>query len=164
MKTKLLVLVLPIALAACLFPMSTREAEEANSRHVQRMCNDSNYAYESGYNAGLERKRLDTTWVDTGCMGSAQAQHTRASYQSGYQSGVQHAPIVVRGTGTSAAPAGGTSTSECTFSSDCGADRSCRADAAGVKVCMGGGYAGDACWFSSDCLSDSCDGSSKTCR
>jgi hypothetical protein len=52
----------------------------------------------------------------------------------------------------------------CTFSSDCGDDRSCRADANGTKVCMGGGYAGDPCWFSSDCVSGSCDSSAKTCR
>jgi hypothetical protein len=50
----------------------------------------------------------------------------------------------------------------CTFSSDCGEDRSCRADASGMNVCMGGGYAGDPCWFSSDCVSGSC--SDKVCR
>ena len=44
----------------------------------------------------------------------------------------------------------------CTFSSDCGEGRSCRADASGTNVCMGGGYAGDPCWFSSDCVSGSC--------
>jgi hypothetical protein len=52
----------------------------------------------------------------------------------------------------------------CTFSSDCGDGRSCRADAAGTNVCMGGGYAGEPCWFSSDCVSGSCDSGAKVCR
>ena len=59
-------------------------------------------------------------------------------------------------------PVTASSVETCTFSSDCGEDRSCRADANDTKVCMGGGYAGDPCWFSSDCLSDSC--SNKVCR
>jgi len=61
-----------------------------------------------------------------------------------------------------AVPAASNDVETCTFSSDCGEGRSCRADRDGTNVCMGGGYAGDPCWFSSDCVSGSC--SEKVCR
>jgi hypothetical protein len=141
------------ALPACV-PMNAR-VEQANAEHVQRMCGDANYAYESGYNSGLERRRLDTTWVDTTCVPEAR-QQVRTAYQTGYEQGMQHAPIVVNGLGGGGGT-GYTAASSCTFSSDCGDGQSCRRDSAsGANVCMGGGYAGDACWFSSDCVSNEC--------
>ena len=102
----------------------------------------------------LERRRLDTSWVDASCAPERQP-GIRQSYQTGFQAGIEQAPIVVQGVGQSG---GVISVSEhCTFSSDCGDGRTCRGN-----QCMGNGYAGDACWFSSDCVSDSCN--SRVCR
>lgn len=158
---KLALLCLP--LAACI--PSIRAAEEANQQRVARMCNDANYAYESGHNDGMRRRPLDTSWVDTSCM-PHNATQIRDSYQAGYNTGIQNAPIVVEGRGF-----GGTRTSrraasapECTFSSDCGEGQSCRADITGTNVCMGYGYAGDACWFGSDCVSGSCNSAERACQ
>ena len=146
---KLLVLVLIVGCGA---------AQRREERR-QRMCADPNYAYEIGYNDGRERWRMDTEWADT-CTPDVRAQ-VRESYQRGYQTG--NRPALVRGFQINV---GGSYTSAraCRFSSDCAEGQSCRADASGTNVCMGGGYAGDACWFSSDCVSDSCDGSTRTCR
>src|SRR5262245_32037875 len=99
---------------------------EAHEQHVQRMCSDPNYAYESGYNAGLDRRRLDTTWAMS-CAPPIQAQ-VRQSYQTGYQAGIEHAPVVVRGSAGYAAPV----SASCRFSSDCGDGQSCRPDASGA--------------------------------
>jgi hypothetical protein len=147
-------------LAACLFPM-TRHDSAAHARRVEQLCGDANFAYEAGYNDGLARKRLDTSWSQS--CAPAYQQEARASYHNGYTSGIEHAPIVVRGVGGGGARTY-SSAETCTFSSDCGEGRSCRRDNSGTNVCMGGGYAGEPCWFSSDCVSDSCDGSTKTCR
>lgn len=150
---------LVLALASCI-PMG--HIQQQNAQHVQRMCSDANYAYESGYNSGLERRRLDTTWVDTSCMPEWRAQ-IRQSYQTGYDAGMQHAPIVVNGMGAGGGRAVVVTQPTCTFSSDCGEGQSCRRDSAsGQNICMGGGYAGDACWFSSDCMSNEC--SSNRCE
>ena len=130
--------------------MNHAEIQQAQMQHIQRMCMDPNYAYEAGYNAGLDRKRLDTTWVDTSC-GYDMRENIRSAYQGGYNTGIANAPIVVPVRGSSR-PAY-SYTEKCTFSSDCGDGRTCRSN-----QCMGQGYAGDACWFSSDCLSDSCSG------
>jgi hypothetical protein len=154
---RIALVVVPALFAACI-PMNAR-IEQANAEHVQRMCGDADYAYESGYNSGLERRRLDTTWVDTTCVPEARPQ-VRTAYQTGYEQGMQHAPIVVNGLRGGGGRAGGyavSATSSCTFSSDCGDGQSCRRDSAtGADVCMGGGYTGDACWFSSDCVSNEC--------
>ena len=158
----ILVASLSIALAASCVPMG--HYQQMNQQHVARMCQDANYAYESGYNSGLERRRLDTTWVDTSCMPAWRAQ-IRQSYQTGYEQGMSHAPIVVNGMGGGGGARGAVYVSEpsCTFSSDCADGQSCRRDSAsGANVCMGGGYAGDACWFSSDCVSNQW--SSNRCR
>jgi hypothetical protein len=149
------------ALSACI-PMA--QIQQQQQQHIARMCQDPNYAYESGYNSGLERRRLDTTWVDTSCMPAWRAQ-IRQSYESGYENGMQHAPIVVNGMGGGGRARGAVYVTQpsCTFSSDCDEGQSCRHDSAsGQNVCMGGGYAGDACWFSSDCVSNDC--SSNRCR
>jgi hypothetical protein len=139
---------------------SQADLEAAHYQHMARLCGDQNYAYETGYNRGLERRPLDTGWVD-GC--APQWQPTiRASYQAGYQAGIQYAPVVVRhrgGVAPAPAPAPARYVERCTFSSDCGDGRTCRSG-----QCMGNGYAGDACWFSSDCLSDSCDLSRRVCN
>lgn len=145
--------ILALFVAGCLFPMSRADIEAANAQHIQRMCTDQNYAYESGYNAGLKRRQLDTTWVDTSCAWEWRP-YVRERYQAGYQAGIQNAPLVVPVRGGIYAVA-----ERCTFSSDCGEGRTCRAN-----QCMGNGYAGDPCWFSSDCLSDSCDISAKVCK
>jgi len=138
----------PFVLAGCLFPMSRADLEAANAQHFQRMCNDQNYAYETGYNSGLKRRALDTAWVDTSCAPEWRP-YVRTAYQNGYQTGIQHAPVVIPGGGGG----GGYATAVgCTFSSDCGTGQTCRSN-----QCMGNGWAGDACWFSSDCISGSCD-------
>jgi hypothetical protein len=137
-----------------------RHDAAAEARRTEQLCGDPNFAYEAGYNDGLARKRLDTSWTGR-CMPDF-AQQARTSYQNGYAGGIEHAPIVVRGMGGGGGGRSYSSGETCTFSSDCGEGRSCRADASGTNVCMGGGYAGDACWFSSDCVSGSCD--QKVCR
>jgi hypothetical protein len=141
-----------VAAAAGCIPMHPRDSQ-AEARHVQRLCNEPSFAYESGYNAGLQRRQLDTSWADTGCI-PEQRQAARDSYQTGFHNGIQNAPIVVQQRGGAAS-----SGERCSFSSDCGEGRTCRSN-----QCMGEGYAGDACWFSSDCLSGSCNGAQKTCN
>jgi hypothetical protein len=148
-----------IVLASCI--NLARPDPAAEARRIEQLCGDANFAYETGYNDGLARKRLDTSWT-TSCMPEF-AQQARASYQNGYAGGIEHAPIVVRGVGGGGGGGAYYSSGEtCRFSSDCGEGRSCRADASGTNVCMGDGYAGDPCWFSSDCVSGSCN--SKVCR
>jgi len=133
--------------------------QEAQEAHVRRMCVDPNYAYETGYNQGLSRGGLDTSWVETRCA-PERAESIRGSYHAGYHAGMVNAPLVVKhsvnGTYRTTTSA---SYSECTFSSDCGDGQSCRSG-----QCMGNGWTGEACWFSSDCLSDSCNYSTKTCN
>src|SRR4051812_25536609 len=100
---------------ACLLPMS----HAAMQQHAQRMCSDTNYAYETGYNKGLEHGRLDTTWVDQYCAPEA-APDARNSYQAGFQAGIANAPVTIDVRGTTAVAA------SCTFSSDCGDGQTCR--------------------------------------
>lgn len=160
MNPKALLFVLP--LTACV-NLHARSQQQLAYDH-QRACTDAAFAYESGYNAGIQRTQLDTSWVDYTCTVSYRAR-TRDQYMAGYNNGMANAPIVIQGTVHHTGSVGvGYSGESCRFASDCGEGRSCRADASGQSVCMGGGYAGDACWFSSDCVSDSCDISSKTCR
>ena len=143
-----------LVLAACVpFHYDPQQAQQARQQQVQRMCGDPNYAYETGYNDGLKRARLDTDWVDVSCSYEMRP-HVRSAYQSGYNTGIANAPFAVPRGGTYAVAG-----ERCTFSSDCGEGRTCRAN-----QCMGEGYAGEACWFSSDCLSGSCDLSNKTCK
>lgn len=156
-----------LSLSACVLPMSAADMRAAQARHYQRMCADPNVAYETGNNDGLARRPLDTSWADTYCHPDYR-QQVRTAYQSGYQTGMQNAPIVVEGRGFGG---GGRSryqasyAQSCTFSSDCGGDGySCRADLSGTNVCMGYGGAGDACWFGSDCLSGSCNGATRECK
>lgn len=137
-----------LLLTGCVFP----DIEQANAQHIQRLCNDGNYAYETGYNAGLKRTRLDTTWIDTSCAPEVRVR-IRENYHAGYDIGVANAPLVVPSSRRTYVV-----TERCTFSSDCGEGRTCRSN-----QCMGEGFAGDACWFSSDCLSGSCD-SEKVCK
>ena len=146
-------------LASCI--NLARPDPAAEQRRLEQLCGDTNFAYETGYNDGLARKRLDTSW-SMQCT-PQYAQQARTSYQTGYAGGIEHAPIVVRGLGGGGGGGAYYSSGEtCRFSSDCGEGRSCRADASGTNVCMGGGYAGDPCWFSSDCVSGSCN--AKVCR
>jgi hypothetical protein len=157
-----------VLLAAC---FSYSQAGEA---HLQRLCLDTNYAFETGYNVGLNRGNLDTSWAYS-CAPERTAS-IRAAYQAGYQQGAVNAPIVVRGEytvrGTSSSSYSSSSSyptystspswddgSECKFSSDCGEGRTCR-----FGECYGNGWSGASCLFSSDCLSSSCDHSTKTCE
>ena len=84
-----------VSLAACVIPMSTRGAEEAQMRQYQRMCGDANYAYESGNNDGMKRRPLDTQWVDMYCVPEYR-QQVRTAYQSGYQLGIFVKECLVR--------------------------------------------------------------------
>ena len=155
-----------LSLCACVLPMSAAEVRAANAQHFQRMCADPNVAYETGNNHGLERRPLDTSWVDGYCHPDVR-QQVRTAYQSGYQTGMQNAPVIVegRGFGGGRGRHHASYAQTCTFSSDCGGDGySCRADLSGTNVCMGYGGAGDACWFGSDCLSGSCNGATRECK
>ena len=156
---------LPLLLLAACFSVS-----QYGEAHVQRLCLDDNYAYETGYNVGRNGGNLDTSWV-VRCA-PERSEGIRVSYQAGYHQGSINAPIVVRGEYTvnsepayyprpsySRSYSRSYSSAECTFSSDCGEDRTCRSG-----VCYGQGWAGAACMFSSDCLSDDCDHSANSCR
>jgi hypothetical protein len=149
---RLVSLFVTILFAGCLFPMSQADIERANAQHLQRLRNDQNYAYETGYNAGLKRSRLDTTWIDRSCAPEVQVR-IREHYHAGYNIGVSNAPLVVPARSRTYVVA-----EHCTFSSDCGDGRTCR-----DRQCMGEGFIGDACWFSSDCLSGTCNYSEKVC-
>ena len=150
-------LVLP-TLAIVIGGFACVSMQEAHQRHVQRLCSDRQYAYETGYNSGMNRERLDTSWVDTSCAPEVR-QEVRNNYLTGYETGAQNAPAVEVHQVEAAASA----VQSCRFSSDCGEDMSCRRWR-GDKVCMGFGSAGDPCWFGSDCLSERCNASAKTCR
>ncbi|MGE0868442.1 MAG: hypothetical protein AB7P03_07770 [Kofleriaceae bacterium] len=125
----------------------------------RRLCSDLNYAYETGYNAGLKRAPLDTSWIGFNCAPAWQP-YVRERYQNGYLLGSQNAPAVlqIHGARPYAGP-GYRYVESCRFSSDCGEGRTCRAN-----QCMGLGVPGDVCWFPSDCLSSSCDIAEKVCR
>jgi hypothetical protein len=62
----------------------------ANQQRIDRMCNDPSAAYETGYNMGVDGRRLDTSWADS--CAPQMAQQVRASYQAGFQAGAQRAP------------------------------------------------------------------------
>ncbi len=148
------------SLIACV-PLHPREAHAP--QQVARMCQEPAFAYERGYNHGMSRGSLDTSWADTGCHPQTREQ-ARATFQQGYHAGIANAPIVVQGLGGGRRGRIASSGVRCTFSSDCDDGQSCRSDQGGTNVCMGHGWSGDPCWFSSDCTSGSCDISSKTCR
>ncbi len=146
-----------LALAACVFPMTQQDT----AAHVHRMCIDRNYAYETGYNHGLQRGHLDTGWIDTSCA-PERRDAIRSGFHEGYNTGIASAAPDPGAHARGARESRGTtrvvsSSASCTFSSDCDDGQTCRSN-----VCMGNGGAGDACWFSSDCLSGSCD--ARTCR
>lgn len=163
-------LALASLVAACV-PGASREAREAR---LHQLCRDPRAAYEKGHNEGLERRPLDSMWIDQYCVPHNRDQQRKA-YTDGYQTGIQYAPAQVN-----VAYAGGQRGAQpvmpvgappqavmpvgqaCRFSSDCAQGQSCRRDRAGAEVCMGFGQAGSACWFSSDCLSQRCD--DKVCR
>jgi hypothetical protein len=120
-------LLIAFPLVACIhLPDFTKRQQE----HIQRLCVDRNYSYETGYNAGRNGRGLDTSWVDTSCA-PERRETIRASYQAGYQQGVVNAPIVVKVRGhhthTDVTPR-----PSCQFASDCisgwcdGTTRSCR--------------------------------------
>ena len=150
-----------VTVAGCLFPSMGGSNQQSNQQNMVRLCSEQNYAYEAGYNAGLKRMQLDTTWVDANCA-PTWVPTIRERYQTGYNLGIQNAPIVVQNQGGGG---GGrstvilSSTERCTFSSDCGEGRTCRSN-----QCYGEGYAGDPCVFSSDCVSNDCDLSTKVCE
>lgn len=124
-----------------------------SQRHYQNLCSDRQYAYESGFNAGVNRERLDTSWAREKCAPQV-ADDARDSYLQGYNEGIARAPAaVVNVNSTARADYGAES---CTFSSDCGDDMSCRHWGNAGRVCMGYGGRGAPCVFSSDCLSESC--------
>jgi hypothetical protein len=140
---------------ASLFVFACVPLHRDDGARIQRMCLDPNAAYEAGHNQGLQRGRLDTTWVDSHCA-PERANSIRTAYHEGYNAGIANAPIMVKQTHSHSV----SSTSEsCRFSSDCGEGQTCRSN-----QCMGNGWRGDACWFSSDCNSNNCDGSTRTCR
>jgi hypothetical protein len=154
------------AMVALTFGVSACVAhlQASHEQQVQRMCTDPQYAYETGYNRGMERERLDSSWIEAHCAPEMHAS-VRESYLSGYDAGASNAPstiVTVEATPSQAVRS-------CTFSRDCGGDGyKCRRWGGG-NVCMGYGSPGDPCTFSSDCLGGSCRmtpgmGTDKTCR
>src|SRR3954463_6928766 len=99
----------------------------ARNQQIARMCSDTGYAYETGYNDGLGRRRLDTSWAAS-CAPQVQGQ-VRQAYQGGFERGISNALWVLQTRAVYTAPA------PCRFSSDCGEGQSCRADASGTQVC-----------------------------
>jgi hypothetical protein len=130
-----------------------------SQEHYRKLCTDRAFAFEAGFNNGMNRKRLDTSWANEKC-GPRIRDQARETYVAGYREGIQNAPAVVPvsihsvGGVRGAVSSGGGD--ECTFNSDCGDNRSCRRWGSGPQVCMGNGVFGDPCVFSSDCLSGSC--------
>lgn len=127
-----------------------------SQRHYQRLCTDPQFAFESGFNSGLQRKPLDTSWATEKCA-PQRVKDARDRYVAGYREGIENAPAAVPLSVQVPARGGyAPAASSCTFSSDCGRGRSCRSWGGGDRVCMGHGGLGDPCVFNSDCLSDSC--------
>ncbi len=141
------------------FVATTGSMQARQEEFYQRICTDSQYAYEHGYNKGRNREPMSTQWAER-CVPDVRGERQQA-YVAGYQAASATAPprVDIRVEGNAAS--GGTTA--CTFDADCGPGRACRAIDGG-KVCMGEGAAGDYCWFSSDCLSGSCDLGTKYCR
>jgi len=121
-------------------------------QHYQQLCTDRQFAYETGFNNGIKRQRLDTSWANEKCSPHLAAD-ARDSYLQGYNEGIERAPAAVVNVRTSGV---GYAPERCTFSSDCGEDMSCRHWGGHGQVCMGYGGHNAPCTFSSDCLSETC--------
>lgn len=130
--------------------------QRAQQDHINRLCGDPQYAYETGYNAALKHQPMNTAWVDQSCLPESRPS-ARQSWINGYQAGAANASVVVVGPGSSRPLV-----TSCRFASDCGEGYSCRLWQ-GSSVCMGYGSVGAPCWFADDCLSGRCNGSNKTC-
>jgi len=141
----------------------------AQEQFLQRMCSDSQYAYEHGYNKAREGEPMSTRWSES-CAPQVRGERVRA-YMAGYQAAAQRQPVGAQiniglGGGINGGSiGGGGGTTSCGYDSDCGPGRACRAIQGG-NVCMGQGAAGDYCYYDNDCLSGQCDPATnaKYCR
>jgi hypothetical protein len=157
--------VIALAAVACVSSDQLRR-REYDDRYQQalKLCGQPDVAFQAGYNAGYGGSRMQADWTSM-CVPEAR-EAAFAAYQNGFLQGANNAPlrvvhtvspIRVYGTTTSR-PSTSTSTSECTFDSDCGGDGwHCRSN-----TCMGYGSIGDRCVFNDDCTTDHCFGG--TCR
>ena len=114
MNTK--ALVLAVSLVACV-NLRARSQQQLAYDH-QRACGDPHFAYESGYNAGIHREQLDTSWVDSYCTASFR-DRTRDQYMAGFNNGMVNAPVVVQGTVQHSGSIRVYTGEACTFDSDC---------------------------------------------
>ena len=137
----------------------------------QRICSDSQYAYEHGFNKARDGAPMSTAWSER-CAPQVRGERQQA-YIAGYQAASQPQPVGAQiniglgggiGGGVGGIGGGGGTTS-CGYDSDCGPGRSCRAIQGG-NVCMGQGAAGDYCYYDNDCRSGQCDPATnaKYCR
>ena len=156
-----------VLLAGC-YVGPTSSVQSAQEDFFRRICTDSQYAYEHGYNKAQQAEPMETRWSER-CVPEVRRERVDA-YVAGYQ-----AAAGPRGNAggigldlhlNANVQTGGGGTTACAFDADCGVGRACRAIRGG-KVCMGEGAMGDYCDFDGDCLSQSCavaDGGVKYCR
>lgn len=140
---------------------------EQQQRNYAR-CSNPQTAYERGHNDGMQRHNMDTGWVAE-CPPEFQQQQY-ASYNQGYQQGIQYAPqqptqVVVAGGTVGGQVYANPGVVSCRFSSDCGgSDMHCRNWGGMGQICMGYGGTGAPCWFGSDCTSGWCNGGTNGAR
>ena len=153
-------------LASCLagcFVAPSGSMAAAQEDFYRRICTDSQYAYEHGYNKAREGAPMHTGWSER-CAPEVRAERVNA-YMAGYQAAAQPAPAAGIDIHVGANVQSGGGTTACSYDADCGPGRACRAIQGG-QVCMGGGAQGDYCWYDADCLSGSCapSGTARYCR
>jgi hypothetical protein len=131
------------------------QIQASNEQFYQRICTDSQYAYEHGYNKGRTGEPMSTRWAER-CAPEVRAERQQA-YVAGYQAATGPAPAsgLQINVGISGTTAGG-GTTACSYDADCGPGRACRSIGGSNTVCMGQGAAGDYCYYDADCLSRSC--------
>ncbi len=147
-------LALAAGLASCVSSDQLRRQEyDAQYRKAEQLCGRPDAAFQDGYNAGYAGGQMRSEWAAM-CQPTVQAQAS-AAYQNGFLQGANNAPLRVVHTITPMRSSiSTTTTSQCTFDSDCGGDGfHCRDHA-----CMGYGAIGERCVFNEDCADDHCFG------
>jgi|GEM_PF-6006922 len=108
--------------------------QQQNHAELNLLCSDTQYAWEKGFNTGIQREELDTRWARAGCVEAAQAR-TIAAYTAGYREGLEKAPTVSIGVG--AVPATSNVPPKCQMQSDgqnvCGYN--CKTGSSGRVYC-----------------------------
>lgn len=162
--TKLVLLAVALSSACVVTPASM---QASNEQFLQRICSDSQYAYEHGYNKARDGAPMSTRWAER-CAPEVRAERQQA-YLAGYQAATAPQPPAIGAQiniGLSGNVSSGGGTTACSYDADCGPGRACRSIGGNNTVCMGAGSPGDYCWYDNDCLSGSCapNGNAKYCR